>query len=456
MSIESDKDRREKRVRFRSNIQYEKILKDGSLSIPISTTAVDITLRGIGFYSAETLELNSKVRIKLSRLGKNEVSYIGWVRRMEISNTPGMKYIIGVEVEEISDECRMQLADFLKGTDLVRILDTIRLEKVVDIHFVAGYPPIIKKIGSLEILDTEPLNKEVLQTALLEPLDEKQYKKFIDEKEYNFVFNHRGKNRFRVNIHIQRGKVEGTFRLIPSESRVPSQLGLPPIVEKFLENKKGLILIAGRTGAGKTTTLASMVEFINKRKQSIIITIEDPVEYLHKDIKSIIKQREVGKDTLSFSSAAKNALRQNPDVLVIGEILDMKTMEVAISAAEAGILVLSSIHGATSIQALDRVASFFPADMQKHILSRLSLMLKGVITQELLPSQDGEELLIATEVLVMNNPMKHLVRGGEWSQIPSVIETGKSAGMQSMEDSVMKYYRDGLISGEYIKEYVKE
>ena len=375
---------------------------------------------------------------------------------MEISGRPDMNYIIGVEVEEISDECRIQLADFLKGTDLVRILDAIKLEKVVDIHFVAGYPPIIKKIGSLEIMNTEPLGKEALQTALLDPLNEKQYRKFINEKEYNFVFNHRGKNRFRANIHIQRGKVEGTFRLIPSESKVPSQLGLPSVVEKFLENTRGLILVAGRTGAGKTTTLASMVEFINKRKQNIIITIEDPVEYLHKDIKSIIKQREVGRDTLSFSNAAKNALRQNPDVLVIGEILDMKTMEVAIAAAESGVLVLSSIHGATSIQALDRIASFFPADMQKHILTRLSLMLKGVITQELLPSRDGEELLVATEIVVMNNPMKRLVRDGEWSQIPSVIETGKSAGMQTMEDSIMKYYRDGLISGEYIKEYVKE
>ncbi len=452
--MENENRRINRRIKFRDEIQYEKVFKDGSFSIAVCTKAKDITKEGISFYLEEPLELNSVIRIKMFRESSGGISYLGRVRWVQMGDDE-MKYLIGVKIEDISEDSRKKLNKFLNRADLFKVIDELNLEKVVDLQLVSGYPPILKRIGSMEISKVEPFTEESLRSALLDCLDAKQYKQFLINKEMNFVFDYNEKIRFRVNLHMQMGKVEGTFRLIPTESGIPSALGLPVIVDKLMENKKGLILIAGRTGAGKTTTLSSMVELINNKKENIIITIEDPVEYLHINKKSIIKQREVGRDTLSFAKAAKNALRQNPDVLVIGEILDMETMEVAISAAESGVLVLSSIHGATSIQALDRVTSFFPADMQKHILSRLALMLKGVITQELLPRLDGEGLLIAAEVLVMSSAMKRLVKEGEWYQIPSIIETGKNMGMQSMEASIMKYYHDDLIDGEYIREYMK-
>jgi twitching motility protein PilT len=223
-------------------------------------------------------------------------------------------------------------------------------------------------------------------------------------------------------------------------------------VEKLLNNANGLLLVAGRTGAGKTTTLASMVDLLNNKRESIIISIEKPIEYIHTNKKCLIKQREVGKDTDSFYAAAKNALRQNPDVLVIGEILE--TMEVAIAAAESGTLVLTTIHAPSSSQALDRIASFFPPEVQRHILGRLSLVLKGVITQNLIPRVDRRGLAVATEVLVIDSALKHIIKDGLWAQIPTAIQVGKKIGMQSMEESLDGLYRKGIIDIGYLREYL--
>ncbi len=335
--------------------------------------------------------------------------------------------------------------------DIHTILNAIDLKGVMDIHFVADYPPVIKRMEKLSIIEAEPLEEKVLRTMLLGMLDKDRCEKFIRDKELNFIFTYREGIRFRVNFHIQQNKVEAVFRLIPAQVGFPAQMGLPPIVEKLLESNKGLILITGSTGCGKTTTLASMVEFLNSRKEQVIISIEQPIEYLHTNKKCIIKQREVGRDTLSFANAAKNALRQNPDVLVIGEILDVTTMEVAITAAESGTLVLSSIHSTDSLQALDRIVSLFPADSQKHILTRLSLVLKGLITQELLPRLDNKGLVVATEVLVPNIALKRTIREGKWLHIPTIIQTGKSIGMHSMQESLERLYRRGLIDAEYVK-----
>jgi twitching motility protein PilT len=287
-------------------------------------------------------------------------------------------------------------------------------------------------------------------------LDEYRFKKFKETQELNFVYTHPAGARFRVNLHVQQGYVEGIFRVIPSQIDSPSRLGLPSSVETLiLEAMRGLFMVAGRTGSGKTTTLASMVEMLNtKAKDKIIICIEDPIEYIHTDNTCYIKQREVGRDTHSFISAAKNALRQNPDVLLIGEILDAESMEVAITAAEAGTLVLTSIHAPDSSQALDRVVSFFPADLQKHMLTRLSLVLKGIITQLLVPRADAKGLVMASEVMVMTNALRRVVREGDFKQIPSLIETGKEAGMQRITDSLMQYYENGIIDGGYLKGYL--
>ncbi|OQX80298.1 MAG: hypothetical protein B6D56_05390 [Candidatus Omnitrophica bacterium 4484_70.1] len=443
-------ERGERRFNFRFPIKYEKILEDGTFTIPVATFTKDISSSDLSFYTSEIIRLNLNVRVYFSLSSEESVSFVGRVVRVEESEKEDLgKYITVVEIKNISEEERNKLTKFLGYADIGRILEKIDLENVVDIHFVGGYPPIVKKFNKLVPLDMEPLSKEKVRNLLLNILDDYQYRIFKQQKEINFIFSYKDA-RFRVNLHFQQGNVEGTFRVVPSEIKTLKELRLPPVVEEFLNNKKGLILVAGRTGSGKTTTLASMVEYLNTTREGIIICIEDPIEYVHTNKKCIIKQREVGKDTLSFFNAAKNALRQNPDILVIGEILDAETMDITLTAAESGTLVLTSLHAPNSAYALDRIVSLFPAELQFHILTRLSLVLLGIITQELVPRADGRGLVLASEVLVINDALRRIIRQGDWKQISTFLQTGRAIGMRSMEESLRELYREGLIGREYL------
>ena len=447
--------RKAERYKFRYYIQYERALEDGSFTVPVSVPARDVSTIGISFYADENMSLHAKIRITLSMFEKEKVSFVVRIVRMEIVEDAPFKFLIGTRLESIDQRSRVKIGEFINKINIYKILDGIDLSDVIDIHFVAGYPPVVKKIRKIEVSKGEPLEVNTLRGLLLNTLDDIRYKEFMQQKEINFVFFYKQGIRFRVNLHIQQDKVEGVFRLIPTQVSLPHQLGLPEAVEKLIiENKKGLILVAGRTGSGKTTTLASMVELLNNKREAIIISVERPIEYIHTNKKCIIKQREVGRDTISFSSAAKNALRQNPDVLIIGEILDRETMEVVVAAAETGMLVLSSIHAPDSTQALDRIISSFPAELQKHMLTRLSLVLKGIITQDLIPRIDGKGLVVVAEVLIANDAMRRIVRDGDWRQIPTVLQTGRGLGMQSMRLSLEQYFNQGLIDLEYLREYM--
>ncbi|MFC1514462.1 type IV pilus twitching motility protein PilT [Candidatus Omnitrophota bacterium] len=447
--------RRSERFNLRLFLQYERALENGTFAFPITCPAHSISSSGIAFFCDERMSMYARLRITVAITDDQKVGFLVRIVRMEIAQDGPAKFLIGATVESIDSEGKRQLDEFISGLNIYRIIDGIDLEGVVDIHFVAGYPPVIKKIGKMVISKAEPIPEGILRELLLNILDEQRYKEFIETKEANFVFLYKGDIRFRVNLHMQQGKVEAVFRLIPRKVALPSELGLPKAVENMSDHKKGLIIVSGRTGSGKTTTLSSIVEYINSRRDCIIISIEKPIEYLHTNIKSIIKQREVGRDTLSFSNAARNALRQNPDVLIIGEILDMETMEVAITAAETGMLVLTSIHAGEASQALDRVASFFSAELQKHMLTRLSLILLGVIAQNLIPRKDGKGLIVATEILAANNALRRVMREGDWKQIPSVIMSGKSLGMQTMRQCLEDYFQQDLIESEYLAEFYR-
>jgi twitching motility protein PilT len=444
--------RKNVRLAFKNNIQYAKMNKDGSYGTPISTIAHDIGVNGISFYTSEEFELNSQVRISCHVSEEEQVSFIARIVRMQISEIETMKYMVGVEIVSIAEKDKEKIIQFLTRINFSTILAGIDLTQVMDIHIISGYPPIIKKVGKLEHTGTV-IDEYTVRNLLINTMNDDHYERFTRDKDINFVFFYKDK-RLRANIHFQQGKIAGVFRLVPSEIRGITQLGLPEAVEKLLENRKGLILVAGRTGSGKTTTLASMIESLNNDREGIVVSIEDPIEYVHVNKKCFIKQREIGKDTISYAMAVKNALRQNPDVLVIGEILDGPTMEIAMTAAESGTLVLTTIHAPNSAQALDRVSSFFPPDMQKHIFARLSLMLKGIITQELFPRLDGKELVPAVEVLVMNDPARKIIRDGDWKQIPNIVQTGRSLGMQTMQDSIEQLVRKGLIDIQYLREFL--
>ncbi|MCK4809365.1 MAG: PilT/PilU family type 4a pilus ATPase [Candidatus Omnitrophica bacterium] len=454
MMSNEDEKRRDKRFSCRIPMKYEIIRKEGGSDIVFSTIIRDVSSSGLSFYTFEIINLDCLVKVFFHISSEESISFVAKVSRVEKSWAGELgTYIVGVQIERIDEDVREKLRKFLGYCDIEGILEKIDLKGVLDIHFLADYFLMVKKFGHVIPVQEERLSKEIVQGLLLSILTDHQYKVFTEAREINFIFTHKD-IRFRVNLHFQQGKIEGIFRIIPPKIKTLKELGLPPIVRNFLTHKKGLIMVAGRTGSGKTTTLASMVEYLNDIRDGVLLCIEDPVEYIHTNKKCIIKQREVGKDTLSFYNAAKNALRQNPDVLIIGEIIDVDTMEVALTAAESGTLVLTSLHAPNSAYALDRIVSLFAADLQSHILTRLSLVLIGLITQELIPRVDKEGLILSSEILVINNAMRRIIRQGDWKQIPTILQTSKDIGTQSMESSIRTLYEEELISEDYLREYL--
>lgn len=448
--------RRGKRLRTRLPVKYEIVRGEGGESITFSTIIRDISPVGVSFYTYEIINLNCLMKISFRISPEESISLLGNVKRVEKSWEAELgKYIVGVDIQKMDNEDREKLRRFLGFCDIETVLDKISLRGVLDVHFLAGFPPMVKRFGRVVPEGEERLSKEAVQGLLLNILTDHQYKVFTEGREINFIFPFKNV-RFRVNLHFQQGNVEGIFRVIPPRVKTLKELGLPPVVETFLTYKKGLILVAGRTGSGKTTTLASMVEHMNNVRDGILLCVEDPIEYIHTGKNCIIKQREVGKDTLSYYNAAKNALRQNPDVLVIGEILDSNTMDVALTTAESGTLVLTSLHAPGSAYALDRIVALFPAELQPHILTRLSLTLIAIITQELMPRIDAEGLIMASEVLIINDAMRRVIRQGDWKQLPTILQTSRGIGMQSMQESITQIYEQGCISGEYLKEFYRE
>ena len=445
--------RQEIRLKYKNTIQCEEYLGNDVYATPVSTSTIDLSSKGIGFYSSKELKLKTRVRINCYISNNESISFVATIVRLQLNQTDNLMYLVGAEIISISEQDKEKLNIFLRDINIFSLLGSVDLENVMDIHFMAGYPVILKRMGKLKNVGTI-LDEFTIRNLLLNLLDDESYERFMKYKDINFILDYKDK-RLRFNMHFQQGKVEAICRIVNSKIPMPSQLGLPPVTERLIKNStKGLILIAGRTGAGKTTTLSSLLSYLSKLISGVIISIEDPIEYIHDKGQCIIKQRELGTDTVSYASALKNALRQNPDVLIIGETLDRETMELVLTAAESGMLVLTTLHSSSVVQVMDRIASFFPVEAQKHILTRLSLILKGIIVQNLFPRIMGTEgLVVAAEVFLMNENGKKLIREGDWQQISDYILRGKSQGMQSMKDSVEDLVNKGIIDISYLREY---
>jgi len=262
-------------------------------------------------------------------------------------------------------------------------------------------------------------------------------------------------SRFRVNVHQQRGSVEAAFRGVSLNVRSLEELGLPPVVANLATKPNGLVILTGPTGTGKTTTLAAMVELINTHRKCLVITIEDPIEYLFKNKQSVIKQREVGSDTHSFASALKHVLRQDPDVILVGEMRDLETIQTAITAAETGHLVLSTLHTPDAAQTIDRIIDVFPAHQQQQIKIQLGSCIQGVVAQELVPRKDGMGRIVAVEVMIGTAAVRSCIREQRTQQLPTMIQTGSQFGMISMDKSIKNLYLQGLITYEVAVTKVK-
>lgn len=332
-----------------------------------------------------------------------------------------------------------------KTSTLAPYLDQAIEKKASDIHFNVGLPPVLRVDGDLKPLDQAPLTQESNNQILGEFLGEK-LTKLIDEtrKELDFTFSYED-FRFRTNIFFERGNLTGALRLLPNNIRNFADLGVPQIAERFIGLSQGLIIITGPTGHGKSTTLASMVDKINAERKAHIVTIEDPIEYVFEHKKSIVSQREVGHDTPSFGMALRAVLREDPDVVLVGEMRDLESIEAVLTIAETGHLVLTTLHANSAAQTTDRIIDVFPERQQTQVRSQLASILIGVLSQRLLPRIAGGRIL-ATEVMIANAAIRATIRDGKTYQIPNIIQTSASEGMIPLDKILAEYVSRGEIT----------
>ena len=339
--------------------------------------------------------------------------------------------------------------------DIKDLLRTAVEKSASDLHITTDSAPIVRIDGKLIPLNFPRLDKEHCKMLVYSILDDKQKAVFERDLELDLSLEVPGLNRFRVNVHMQRGSVEAAFRLVSLKIRPIQELGLPSAVSELCRKTQGLVLVTGPTGVGKTTTLAAMVDLINTERQAIIIVIEDPIEYVHVNKRSIIKQREVYADTRSFANALIHALRQDPNVIVVGEMRDIDTISTALTAAETGHLVLATLHTPDASQTIDRIIDVFPPYQQEQIKIQLSTTLQGVISQQLLPRRDRPGRIVSTEVMIATNAVRNLIREHETEQLLTHIQTGGQYGMHTMDKSLKALYQKGLIAEDVFKTYIK-
>lgn len=315
-----------------------------------------------------------------------------------------------------------------------------------DLHLSAGCKPKIRKHGELEEIKYHELTNDILEVLLFEIISDEQREKFLQKKDLDFAYEIPNVARFRANYFYQKRGLGAVFRIIPSKILSVEELNLPETVLKFTRLSRGLVLVTGPTGSGKSTTLAAMIDYININRKEHILTIEDPVEFVHKNKNCLVNQREVLTHTGSFSTALRAALREDPDVILVGEMRDLETIELAITAAETGHLVFGTLHTNSAAKTVDRIIDAFPSDRQAQIRTMLSESLKGVISQQLLKRADKPGRVASVEILYVNSAVANLIREGKTFQIPSMIQTGKGDGMQLMDQSIMDYLMKKVIS----------
>ena len=315
-----------------------------------------------------------------------------------------------------------------------------------DLHLTQNAPPILRLDGQLEYLDLPPLTSSDTQRMIYSLLNDAQKAKFEERWELDLSVEIADVGRFRVNVHRQRGCVEAAFRVVQDNIRTLRQLGLPPVAEEIARKSAGLILVTGPTGSGKTTTLAAMIHQINNEQSRMIITVEDPIEFIHRNRKSIIKQREVTSDTRSFSDALRHVLRQDPDVVVIGEMRDLETISTALTAAETGHLVLATIHTPDAVQTVDRIIDVFPPHQQQQVRTQFANTVQAIVAQQLLPVPGGRGRVAACEILIATVGVRNVIRNAKTEQLNTALQTNYDLGMITMDKSLKNLYQQGLIS----------
>jgi twitching motility protein PilT len=318
-----------------------------------------------------------------------------------------------------------------------------------DLHLTVGLPPVIRIRGDLSPIEGYPnLTAQHTRDIVYGILSNDQRKRLEEDWQVDFSYSVPRLGRFRVNAYMQRASIGAAFRLIPSEIKGIDQLGLPPVTHEFVRKPRGFVLVTGPTGSGKSTSLAAMIDEINELRSDHILTIEDPIEFMHRHKKCVVNQREIGNDAQSFGLGLKAALRQDPDVILVGEMRDLETISTALTAAETGHLVFATLHTQDAAQTIDRIIDVFPPHQQQQVRVQLSVALMGIMCQQLLPTADGSGRVAAIEVLSLTPAVRNLIREGKTHQIHSVMQTGGAQGMQSMDSALAQLVRAGKITRE--------
>ena len=335
----------------------------------------------------------------------------------------------------------------VKSFDFADVITRMTEERASDVHLSPGFPPAIRVRGRIIPLEGyAPLTHQETRDTVYSLLNDDQRKRFESNKQLDLAYAVPGVARFRVNCFFQRGSISAAFRRIPHEIPNLQELGLPAVLEEFTRKPRGFVLVTGPTGSGKSTSLAAMLGIINREREEHILTIEDPIEFLHNHDRCIVNQREIGHDAEDFSQALKSALREDPDVILVGEMRDLETMSTALTAAETGHLVFATLHTQSTAQTIDRIIDVFPAEQQSQVRMQLSIGLQGIVTQQLLPTADGAGRVVACEVLVPTPAVRNLIREGKTHQIYSAIQTSGSLGMQTMDAHLAQLVRMGRIT----------
>jgi twitching motility protein PilT len=346
-------------------------------------------------------------------------------------------------IEKTAAEADVEVMDF----DFSEVLRRMVEARASDVHLTPGFPPAIRDKGQITPMDGFPvLGAQETREVVYSILNDDQRKRFEVQKQLDFAYAIPGVARFRVNCFFQRGAVSAAFRYVPQDIPALDSLGVPSVLREMTQKPRGFVLVTGPTGSGKSTTLAAMIDVINCERQDHILTIEDPIEFLHRHKKSIVNQREVGSDAQDFALGLKAALREDPDVILVGEMRDLETIATALTAAETGHLVFATLHTQSTAQTVDRIIDVFPPQQQGQVRTQLSIALQGIVTQQLLPTADGTGRAVATEVLVPTPAIRNLIREGKTHQIYSAVQTSGAVGMQTMDADLARLVRGGKIT----------
>jgi len=414
----------------------------------------DISVNGFAIESKDVIEIGTAIQGELPfPFLETPIKFTGKVVRSRRSNND--KYVYGISFNEIDKNGQDKIGTYVEKIDLDTLLTGAIRREATSVHLAVGCMPVCRVDGKILHMDVVPISAEDMEKLVFSIINEKQKADLYKNLELDFAYTLPQENRrFRMNVFFDKGHLAIVAKIIGSEIKSLDELGLPSILHSIANKRNGLIIVSGPVDSGKSTTLASIIESINRRKESVIISIEEPIEHIYISKNSLICQRDVGLDTLSFSGAIRSTLRQDADIVLMGEMRDLDSISQAITAAEEGQLVFSTLHTTSTIECINRLIDIFPVDQQMQIRIQLATCLECIVCQYLLPRADGKGRVLATEVLMFTPAIRNLIRKARTEQIYSYLESGAEFGMHTMDSSLMDLYRRGLITKDTVIAFV--